>query len=123
MASSLHMHEYLDHDHPEHRHGPATHEHPLIAGPDYHRDQGDDGDHASVELAPADDPGRHAVSVSSGVTQAQRFHVDMAIVHGLTTVEPDPPIWSALGPTDVRAHGPPSAAKSSPRAPPLSHLA
>jgi hypothetical protein len=44
-------------------------------------------------------------------------------VPGPAMAAPRAPTWSALAPTDVRAHGPPATGGIRPRAPPLPHLA
>ena len=121
MSSSWHLHAYSDHDHPDHHHGPATHEHRVTADlPEHSADQ----DGIRVETVPGDDdPGRHALSFSTGATCGHRVEITVAIVPGPALMDPGAPTWSALAPTDVRAHGPPLTASTSPRAPPLLHLA
>lgn len=124
MASSLHVHEYVGHDHPDHHHGPATHEHEHSAWAerDHHSTEEDDA-HQTVG-AESCDPGRHAVAVTLGCTQVPQVHVDIAELPGPTTAAPTAPIRSAAPVTDVRVHGPPPFDPRIPsRAPPLTHLA
>jgi hypothetical protein len=108
QVSALHVHRYTDHDHPEHHHGPAAHEH--------HADSqhGDDGA-ARLETC---DPGTHATSfvfVSSAPPDSAAFDVELdsrpAILAPLTS-------RLVLNPPDRRAHGPPVVGQTSPRAPP-----
>ena len=107
MGASLHVHEYLGHDHPEHHHGPASHEHhhAAIADDDHH-----DGteDHGLPALqADSCDPGQHAAAVTMGCAQVPQLHVDIAELPGPTVLVPTAPVQSAAPVTDVRVHGPP----------------
>jgi hypothetical protein len=120
-VSSLHVHEYVGHDHPDHHHGPATHEHEhsTLAYREHH---------TSPENAPAMqvescDPGRHAVSVSLGCAYVRQVHVDLAELPGPTLAVPTAAIRSAVPFTDVRVHGPPFDARIPSRAPPLTQHA
>ena len=118
-GSSLHVHEYVGHDHPDHHHGPASHEHQHSAlGAQHHPSQGALEDHPAME-AESCDPGRHAVAVSVGSAQVSQVHVDLTDVPGPATVVPVAPIRSASPITDVRVHGPPSHNRIPSRAPPL----
>ena len=125
MASSLHVHEYLGHDHPDHQHGPANHEHdhPAVAERDHHSSAEHDDDHPTVG-AESCDPGRHAVTVTMGCAEVPRVHVDIAELPGPTILASASPIRLASMLTDVRVHGPPPFDPRIPsRAPPLTHLA
>ena len=122
-ASSWHLHAYSDHDHPDHHHGPASHEHRVTADAVPHAEHSADQDSIRVEPVPQDDPGRHALGFSTGATCGQRVEITVAILPGPALMDPGAPTWSALAPTDVRAHGPPATVCTSPRAPPLPHLA
>ena len=118
MASSLHVHEYVGHDHPDHHHGPAAHDHDGLAttDPDHHADAGDE-DHPAWQADPCE-PGRHAVAVSMGCACVLQAHVDLAELPGPTIVVPSAPIRSAVPFTDVRVHGPPFDPRTPSRAPP-----
>jgi hypothetical protein len=119
MASSLHIHEYVGHDHPDHHHGPAAHDHDYPATPDGDHDAepGDD-DHASLRANPCN-PGRHAVGVSIGCACILQAHVDLAELPGPTIIVQSAPVRSAVPFTDVRVHGPPFDPRIPARAPPL----
>ena len=124
MASSLHVHEYLGHDHPDHHHGPATHEHEhALAERDHHSTAEHDDDHPTVG-AESCDPGRHAVAVTMGCAQVPQVHVDVAELPVPTIAAPTAPIRTTTRVTEVRVHGPPPFDPRIPsRAPPLTHLA
>jgi hypothetical protein len=119
MASSLHVHEYVGHDHPEHHHGPAAHDHHDLAPADQddHTDAGDE-DHLAWQADPCE-AGRHAVVVSMGCAWIMHGHIDLAELPGLTIVVASATIRSALPFTDVRVHGPPFDPRIPSRAPPL----
>ena len=123
MGTSLHVHEYLGHDHPEHHHGPASHEHDDAAVAElwHHAPEGDE-DRPELQ-AESCDPGRHAVAVTMGCGHVPRMHVDLADVPGPAIVLPTAPIRSATPITDVRVHGPPFDLRIPSRGPPLTHLA
>jgi hypothetical protein len=122
-VSSLHVHEYFGHDHPEHHHGPASHEHhdPDLPDSDHHVASVAEGQ-AEIEPEPCD-PGRHAVAVTLGCAHVPQIHIEIAEVAGPTVVAPIAPIGSATPITDLRVHGPPSHVRIPSRAPPLTHLA
>src|ERR1044071_1983552 len=82
LGSSVHVHEYLGHDHPEHHHGPASHEHhhEAVADDDHHDETGDHG--LPALQADSCDPGRHAVTAAMGCTQVPQVHVDVAEMAG-----------------------------------------
>ena len=118
----MHVHDYTDHDHPEHHHGLASHEHPRagLAEHDHHSPAADAHPAFQAELC---DPGRHAVAATSGCAQAPQTHVDLRDLPGPTFIVPAAPIRSAAPVVDVRVHGPPADARVPARAPPLTHLA
>lgn len=117
VASSLHVHEYVGHDHPDHHHGPAVHDHPGTADRDHHG-HADDEAHPAWEADPCG-PGRHAVAVSIGCASVPPMNVDLAELPGPTLAVPSSPIRSAVPFTDVRVHGPPFDARTASRAPPV----
>ena len=120
-ASSLHVHEYAGHDHPEHRHGPASHEHFHSEIADYYT-SADDGRHPWVQ-AESCEPGQHAVAVTMGCAQVPQVQVDVAELPGPATLTLASPGRSAASVGDVRVHGPPFDPEIPARAPPLTHLA
>jgi len=119
-APSLHVHEYVGHDHPEHHHGPASHEHFHSEIADHHT-SADDGRHPSVQ-AESCDPGQHAVAVTMGCAQLRQVHVDVAELPGPATLALASPGRSPASVSDVRVHGPPFDLGIPSRAPPLTHL-
>jgi hypothetical protein len=107
-APTLHTHAYGDHDHPEHHHGLAAHDH---QGLDHHAADST----ARVEDC---DPGQHTVAVSFGcVPRPQVLTVDV-VETALAVIEPDFTATTRISLADVRAHGPPLLVRTSPRAPP-----
>ena len=110
QVSRLHTHAYVGHDHPEHQHGLAAHDHNQAV---VHEDEDDEGPH--VESC---EPGRHAVSLTLGCAPAMprvSVHAEPAqlpVVHRLVLLRI---IGTA---TDARAHGPPLATSGPSRAPP-----
>jgi hypothetical protein len=119
-GSSLHVHEYAGHDHPEHHHGPAAHEHHHSAPAGEHHTE--DQDHPGLQ-ADSCDPGRHAVAATMVCAQAPRIHVDIAELPGPAILVAAVSVRSAIALTDVRVHGPPIDRGIPARAPPLTHLA
>src|SRR5688572_22365501 len=119
MASSLHVHEYIGHDHPDHHHGPAVHDHdhPATADRDHHDDE--DRDHPAWQADPCE-PGRHAVTIGAACACIPRAQVDLAELPGPAVVLAGAPIRSTVPFTDVRVHGPPFGARTPARAPPFS---
>jgi hypothetical protein len=121
QALPQHVHAGADHDHPEHQHGPAAHEHQH----EHHERQAihDDAPDGAPHLeacAAAD----HALSsISANTVSIHAFGFAATLVSSTWT--PTPPVPARLTPrlTDVRVHDPPRRATSSPRAPPLTHLA
>lgn len=113
VLSLLHTHTYNDHDHPEHHHGLAAHEH--HAGP-AHPDDGT----AHLEGC---DPARHVVSLAVFCAQPPQVHAAHAEVTLPATLSPEVQIERCVLHTDVRVHGPPPRTESSPRAPPVIALA
>jgi hypothetical protein len=123
LPSPLHVHEYIGHDHPDHQHGPASHEHhpPPSAGQDHHgQDEDADRQAAHVESC---DPGRHVVAVAIGYAPVPQPQVDLGELPGPTIVAPAAPLRSAIAVIDVRVHGPPLDLRIPARAPPLPSLA
>lgn len=112
QISALHIHQYTDHDHPEHHHGPAAHDHQR---PSVHHDEDDGGAH----LEPCD-PGHHAVSVTMGCMPLPKAHASDAECPNPGVVEPLVSVHPVPAFTDVRVHGPPPLTQAAPRAPPPS---
>jgi len=113
QVSALHVHDYTDHDHPEHHHGLAVHEHHV---PDTYSDDG------TPQLEGCS-PGRHTISyvfVCAAPAQSPAVNAEFE-TPGLAV--PDLGVHHALGITDIRVHGPPSRTQAAPRAPPLIFLA
>ena len=124
MGSSLHVHEYIGHDHPDHHHGPATHEHQhdraALDDRDHHGlAAGEEDDHQAWQADPCE-PGRHAVAVGGVCACIPQAHVDLAELTGPAVVALGAPIRSTVPFTDVRVHGPPFDARTPARAPPVS---
>jgi len=111
QVSALHIHQYTDHEHPEHHHGIAAHEHHRSAA--HH-----DDDHEAAQLESCD-PALHAVPVTMGVAPAQQVDAIDAQCGNSALVEPPAPLSSVQPFTDVRVHGPPPLIQAPPRAPPL----
>jgi hypothetical protein len=120
MASSMHVHEYAEHDHLDHHHGPASHEHErsALADQDHHSPPEEDDDHPALE-AQSCDPGRHAVAVTLGCVRVPQAQVDLGELPGPTFIAPPAPIRSATPVIEVRVHGPPFDVRIPARAPPL----
>jgi hypothetical protein len=111
QVSPLHIHQYTGHDHPEHHHGLAAHEHHRSVP---HQDNDDD----VVHMEPCD-PGQHAVSITMGsapLPQANALDVECA---NPSVLELLVPLRSVHRFADVRVHGPPPLTQVPPRAPPL----
>jgi hypothetical protein len=112
LTAILHTHVYTDHDHPEHHHGLAAHEHGDRQPPAEHHD------HDQFAWATCD-PSVHK-------TQVRFVSPNPAVAFALLA-EPEEPfspvadmesaVW--VFDVDVRAHGPPARGQTSPRAPPL----
>ncbi|HEY7443164.1 MAG TPA: hypothetical protein VH701_12145 [Vicinamibacterales bacterium] len=112
-GSLLHTHAYTDHDHPEHHHGLAAHEHYEV------RAHPDDN---SAHLEGCD-PGKHVVRFSSLCVAVPQVHVVVALFNVPALSAPSfRPLLTVRYP-DVRVHGPPPHPQSPPRAPPLTYLA
>jgi hypothetical protein len=118
-GASLHVHEYLGHDHPEHHHGPASHDHhrAAIADDDHHEETEDHG--LLAFQADSCDPGHHAVAVTMGCAQVPQLHIAIAELPSPTVVVPAAPVQSVAPVRDVRVHGPPFDSRIPARAPPL----
>jgi hypothetical protein len=108
--SALHIHAYTDHDHPEHHHGLAAHEH--------HRSSPHQ-DHDASRLKSCD-AGRHAVSLTMAFAPLPQVNAVDAECASPSVVERLVPLRSVPDLTEVRAHGPPPRTQGPPRAPPLS---
>jgi hypothetical protein len=112
QLSALHIHRYIDHDHPEHHHGPAAHEH-RATHPD-----GADGIHLE-----ACDPGQHAMTVVFACAAPPQ--VDARDAEEMASRNPAPPLGAhpLVRRHEIRAHGPPFVRTAPPRAPPLTPTA
>jgi flavin-dependent dehydrogenase len=108
VVSSLHTHAYDDHDHPEHHHGLAIHEHHALPA---HSDDG-------LPHVEGCDPGKHAVPFAFVCAAPPQVHAVDAVISLPGSPTPELQIERAIRHTDVRVHGPPSPAHTSPRAPP-----
>lgn len=105
----LHTHAYGEHEHGDHRHGPAAHEHH-----EYETTSEPTEPHAS-----SCDPGRHLVPymlVCHPPAQAHAVDAD-CILPLMPARDHTSPDIVRIG--EIRVHGPPALASSSPRAPPL----
>jgi hypothetical protein len=118
MGGSLHVHEYVGHNHPDHHHGPAPHEHHFSVTEHDDHSGAEDTDHPALH-AESCDPGRHAVAVAMACAQVPQVHVEIAELPGPTLLNPAAPVRSPLAVTDVRVHGPPLDFTVPSRAPPL----
>lgn len=108
-VSALHIHAYIEHDHPEHHHGLAAHEHQAT------RAHSEDD---TVHLEGCD-PSQHTISlvfVCAAPPQAQAVDAEFVTP---AIAAPELHLHPAVDITDVRVHGPPLSAQASPRAPPL----
>jgi hypothetical protein len=114
----LHVHDYADHDHPAHQHGPAIHGHGRVS----HDRQAPVSSPLSARLAPCE-PDAHVLSLRgvAATPSQQGVHVSAAPLAPfvLTLVAP-PPLEAR---EEVRAHSPPGLTDSPLRAPPSSHPA
>jgi hypothetical protein len=70
VVSSLHTHAYDDHDHPEHHHGPAAHEHHAVPA---HPDDG-------IPHLEGCDPGKHAVPFAFVCAAPPQVHAVDAVI-------------------------------------------
>jgi hypothetical protein len=111
QVSALHIHAYTDHDHPEHHHGLAAHEHQP---PALHDDDDDDVIHLE-----SCDPGQHALSITMGSAPLPQVHAIDGESATPGSVAPLVQLRSVHHVTDVRVHGPPTRTQAAPRAPPL----
>jgi hypothetical protein len=109
VIPTLHTHVYTDHDHPEHHHGLAIHEHHQPAP---HPD--DEG----PSLEPCD-PSQHAASFVIGGGPGPQVHVNHAECPSRNVYERPGLSRSIRAVTDVRVHGPPLRTQHPSRAPPL----
>jgi hypothetical protein len=106
--SLLHTHVYDDHDHPEHHHGLAAHEHDRVVA-----DREDNTPHLE-----GCHPGEHAVSLTFVCASPPHMHALDADIDVPGALTPQLEITFAPQHTDVRVHGPPHRALASTRAPP-----
>jgi hypothetical protein len=110
VVSSLHTHAYGAHDHPEHHHGLAAHEHDAMPA---HPDEG-------TPRLEGCDPGKHVIPFAFVCAAPSQVHaVDAVIISLPARFTPQLQIQCAVRHADVRVHGPPVHAQASPRAPPL----
>ena len=108
---TLHAHVYADHDHPEHRHGLAFHEHRHQAHPATAADA-----FQRARVAPCE-PDEHVVSMRATIVKTH----DRVVCLPSSVARPVEPVvahaaWSAR--LDVRAHSPPRLTDGPLRAPP-----
>ena len=109
VMTSLHTHAYDDHDHPEHHHGLAAHDH--HAEPPHPVD-------GTAHLEGCD-PGTHAVSFVFVCATPPEMHGVDAEIGPPASLVPELRAQRPVGYADVRVHGPPPRTHASPRAPPL----
>jgi hypothetical protein len=114
----LHVHDYSDHDHPTHQHGPAFHSHER-ALTDHHAPA--PASHGA-QFAPCE-PDAHVLSLAAvaATPPSQHVHVAAAPVALFAFTRVAPPPLEARD--EVRAHSPPGLTDSPLRAPPSSHPA
>jgi hypothetical protein len=113
-SAELHIHRYPDHDHPEHHHGLALHDHHFASGK-----PSVPGGGARVERC---DPAGHVTSVVFLCTAAAGAETDAARLEIPLTDEPDVHGGFTVDVAGIRVHGPPGTTRTSPRAPPLNAL-
>jgi hypothetical protein len=110
----LHVHESQDHEHREHRHGPAFHSHPR----NHVANLPADG-HSPIRIGPCD-PAHHAVLLSAAIVTAS----GSPTLFIAPAVQGGPAAGDALERTtplrDLRAHSPPRLTDGPLRAPPAS---
>ena len=114
----LHVHDYADHDHPAHQHGPAFHGHEHAAT-NHHEPSAPSG---GAHIAPCE-PDAHVLALAAVAATPAPQHVHVVAtpvtLFAFTRVAPPP-----LEPRDeVRAHSPPGLTDSPLRAPPTCHPA
>jgi hypothetical protein len=110
QSPAAHTHLYRDHDHPEHHHGPAAHEHQIDA-------THDSGEGVHLESC---DPGEHAVAIVLFVVPPPQAPAVDAEFVAPAPAAPALQLQHTVDITDIRVHGPPRRSQSSPRAPPIS---
>ncbi len=111
QVPQLHIHWYTDHDHPEHHHGLAAHEHSVSGA----RTTGAD------LLLKDCDPSRHKITFSFACAAPPRASwLDAELVTPVVRAPEPPPLHSLVDLTEIRVHGPPPRTQSTPRAPPSS---
>jgi hypothetical protein len=112
LVALLHTQVYEAHEHREHQHGLAAHEHHASGSPPLQERSSSAASQASTRKAFA----------FIATTPQPIPTIDAALTRAELTVSP-PPVERALAPADVRVHGPPPRALSSSRAPPSFVLA
>ena len=124
-GSLLHVHDYTGHDHPDHHHGPASHEHHVYYAVEHREDHHDEEERHGGPVASGDscDPGRHAVAVTMGCAHVPQLQLTIAELPGPAIFAPSTTVRSSIPITDVRVHGPPFDTRSPSRGPPLIALA
>jgi len=110
LQPGLHVHAYTDHDHPEHHHGPAVHDHDEI---EQHDEAGD------VRLDECD-PAQHVLTLAALCVAAPELSLFDDALKPSAIRAPRLSSLVASHLTDVRVHGPPLDARLAPRAPPVS---
>jgi hypothetical protein len=115
-APLLHLHAYGDHEHPEHQHGLAAHEHRHAVHPAHDTDAVEGSDHATVESC---EPGQHTVSLVMRGTTVTVFTIAMVEAESAASASPSRPSIANAPFEDVRVHGPPRRSRLPARAPPL----
>jgi hypothetical protein len=114
QASALHTHVYGDHDHQEHHHGLAVHDH--------HSETTDLAEADTPRLASCD-PARHAVTLVWGCADCASRSPAVSAYDTPAVLHAPVRSHTAIATTDVRVHGPPPPGQTLSRAPPVSNPA
>jgi hypothetical protein len=109
----LHVHAYGDHEHSEHRHGLAAHEHAHASALVSHHT---DTRQPTLESC---EPGQHVVSLVMRGATVSVFSIVLIETESPTAARPQSPLLALPPFDDVRVHGPPERARPPARAPPL----
>jgi hypothetical protein len=121
-TASLHVHDYADHDHPQHHHGPASHEHGRhdhpVAPASIHT-RGLERHDPPENLLESCDPGRHSVAVKMSCAQSPQLHLSLAELSGSVSIPLPARARLMRSFRDIRVHGPPFDPHTPSRAPPL----
>jgi hypothetical protein len=123
-AASLHVHDYADHDHPQHHHGPASHEHEhgrhdeSPASSSMHT-RGLERHEPAGNLLESCDPGRHTIAVKMSCAPSPQLHLGLAELSGSVSIPLPAPARVMRSFRDIRVHGPPFDPRIPSRAPPL----